>query len=234
MFHGKEKPYQNNNTIMEKRKWILACVVMLSMAAQAQWRVGATIGADYNVFTMDKQYESDWQNNGRWGVTMGVTGQYNFNDWLGIRADLNWTQKNYRRNRDRVAIDYRYYNNYLQLPVMASLSMGGQKLRGFVNLGFYGGYWLSSNREGVEFSSFSDRVYSFSEKIEFDNERDQRWDFGLVGGVGLEYRFATHWAAQMEVRYYYSFTSVQKQYMLIKDYRYNGTTAIQAGMNYIF
>ena len=40
---------------MEKRKWILACVMMLSLAAQAQWRVGATVGTDYNVFNMDKQ-----------------------------------------------------------------------------------------------------------------------------------------------------------------------------------
>ena len=41
---------------MNKRKMIFACVMLLSMAAHAQWRVGATVGADYNVFTMDKQY----------------------------------------------------------------------------------------------------------------------------------------------------------------------------------
>ena len=219
---------------MTKRQMFFAWAMMLSLTVHAQWRVGVTTGADYNVFSMDKQYQTDWQTNGRWGFTIGVTGQYNFMDWLGIRADLNWTQKNYRRQRDRVPVDYKYYNDYLQLPVMASLSVGGKKLRGFVNLGVYGGYWLSCHREGYDMNSFLGKTYSFSEKVEFDSDRDQRWDCGLVGGVGMEYHFANHWAAQVEVRYYYSTTSVQKQYMRIKDYRYNATTAIQAGVNYIF
>jgi opacity protein-like surface antigen len=155
-------------------------------------------------------------------------------DWLGIRADLNWTQKNYRHHRDRLPISYKYFNDYLQLPVMASLSVGGEKLRGFVNLGVYGGYWLSSHREGYDMNMFTDKYYSFSEKVEFDDDRDQRWDCGLVAGVGLEYRFANRWAAQVEARYYHSTTSAQKQYMKVKDYRYNSTIAIQAGVNYKF
>ena len=219
---------------MKKRKMILVCAMMLSMAVHAQWRVGVTAGTDYNMYTMDKQYETDWQTEGRWGATVGVMGQYDVTDWLGVRADLNWTQKNYRHYRDRVPVSYKYFNDYLQLPVMASLSMGGEKLRGFVNLGVYGGYWLSSHREGWETNIVSLKYYSFSEKVEFDSERDQRWDFGLVGGVGLEYSFAKHWAAQVEARCYYSTTSVQKQYMRVKDYRYNNTIAIQAGVNYKF
>ena len=56
---------------------ILACVMMLSMAVHAQWRVGVTGGTDYNLYTMDMQYESDWKTEGRWGATVGITGQYN-------------------------------------------------------------------------------------------------------------------------------------------------------------
>jgi opacity protein-like surface antigen len=55
-----------------------------------------------------------------------------------------------------------------------------------------------------------------------------------VGGIGLEYLITNHWAAQAEVRYYYSTTSTTKQYMRNKDYRYNSTTAVQLGINYIF
>ena len=220
--------------MMIKRKMILTCALLLSMAVHAQWRIGATVGATYNTFSMDKQYESDWQTQGRWGMTVGLTGQYDVTDWLGVRAELNWTQKNYRRYRERVPIDYMYYNDYLQMPVMASLSVGGSKLRCFVNLGVYGGYWLSSHREGMEINAFSGKYYSFSEKVEFDNDRDQRWDCGLVGGVGLEYHFAKHWSAQAEARYYHSATSVQKQYMMVKDYRYNATVAVQAGIYYLF
>ena len=211
-----------------------AMLLMLTAVAHAQWRVGATIGTSANHYRMDRQYMSDYHINDRWGLTMGVTGQYDFTEWLGVRADFNWTQKNHRVLRDRIPMDYKYVNNYLQLPVMASFSFGGQKLRGFCNLGVYGGYWLSSNYSGVDYNSFVGAPYDVKGHVDFNSDRDQRWDCGFVGGLGVEYRFARHWGAQVEARYYYSTTSVQKQYMRVKDYRYNSTLALQAGVCYFF
>lgn len=179
---------------------------------------------------MDLQYMSDFRLEGRWGVTLGVTGQYDLTDWFGVRADLNWTQKNYRLHRMKYnVVDYKFRNNYLQLPVMASFSFGGQNLRGFCNLGGYVGYWLNSSRWGTDTNSFTARNYKFSEQVILDSNRDQRLDGGLVGGVGVEYRLCKHWALLGEVRYYYSLISTRKQYQLMKDYRYNGTAAIQIG-----
>ena len=170
---------------------------------RAQWRVGVTGGATYNVFSMDKQYLDDYRIDGRWGVTLGVSGQYDINSWLAVRADLNWTQKNYRKYRVKLyEMDFKYQNNYLQLPVMASLSVGGQKLRGFCNRGVYAGYWLNSYRKGTDYNSFGEYTFGFSENVEFNSDRDKRWDCGFVGGLGLEYRITPHWTAQAELRYY--------------------------------
>lgn len=220
---------------MEKRRLLLAFALMITLFANAQWRVGVTAGADYNVFSIDKQYMTDVLFDGRWGVTYGVTGQYNFTDWFGVRADFNLTQKNYRMHRANIEeVDLKYRNTYLQLPVMASFSFGGKKLRGFCNLGVYGGYWVHSYRSGNDMNSFTNQSFDIKGKVEFDSDRDKRWDCGLVGGVGMEYRFDQHWAAQVEVRHYYSTTSTTKQYMRNKDYRYHSTTAIQLGASYIF
>lgn len=218
------------------RKLLTIVALLTAMTAQAQWRVGVVGGADYNVYRMDQQYMTDFKVDGRWGATLGVTGQYDVNEWLGVRAELDWTQKNYRRSRVVYSdIDYKYTNNYLQLPLMASFSFGAERLRGFCNVGVYGGYWLSSHRKGTDINFFdNDKVISFDEKVDFYDKRDQRWDCGLMGGVGIEYRLAEHWAAQAEARYYYSTTSATKQYMRIADYRYNSTTALQLAINYIF
>ena len=209
--------------------------LMLPMVAFGQWRVGVNGGAAMNHFIIDKQYQTDYQFKDRWGATMGVMGQYDVNDWLGIRAELDWVQKNYRQTRENLKVcDYKYTNNYLQLPVMGSFSFGGQKVRGFCNLGIYGGYWLNSNRKGYDTNTFSGRKYEFAEKVEFYDERDQRWDFGFVSGAGVEYRFCKHWAAQVELRYYYSTTSTVKVGDIVKDYRYNSTLALQTGLWYCF
>lgn len=214
---------------------LLVGVVCCFMTASAQWRVGVTGGAAYNVFSMDKQYMTDYAIDGRWGATVGISGQYDVNSWLAVRADVNWTQKNYRKHREILsAMDYKYQNNYLQVPVMASFSVGGRQLRGFCNLGVYGGYWLNSYYKGSDYNSIGSYQFNFSCKQELNSEKDQRLDFGFLGGLGVEYRIAPHWAAQAEVRYYYSTVSTTKQYMRVKDYRYNATTAIQMGVSYIF
>ena len=217
------------------KRLITFIALVLPSLAFAQWRVGVNGGATYNHSTISKHYMTDYQWKDRWGVTLGVMGQYDVNNWLGVRAELDWTQKNYRLTRQILSnLDYKYVNNYLQLPVMASFSFGGKQLRGFCNAGVYGGYWLTSGREGTDFNNSSEKVYEFSENIEFNDERDQRFDFGFVGGIGLEYRFCQRWAAQVEMRYYYSTVSTQKDYMRLSDPRYNSTLGVQAGLWYSF
>ena len=215
---------------------ILIGALVLSTSTFAQIKVGITAGASYNKYSMDLQYMTDFVLDGRWGTTFGVSGQYDLNEWFGIRADLNMIQKNYRRSRVVYSnVDYKFTNNYLQLPVMASFSFGGRKFRGFCNLGAYGGYWLSSHQKGSDIDIFSGYApFSFDEKVQFMSERDQRWDCGLVGGLGMSYRIAPQWSVQAEVRYYYSTTSTTKQYMRVNDYRYNSTTAFQIGAYYHF
>ena len=217
------------------KRLITFIALVLPSLAFAQWRVGVNGGATYNHSTISKHYMTDYQWKDRWGVTLGVMGQYDVNDWLGVRAELDWTQKNYRLTRQILSyLDYKYVNNYLQLPVMASFSFGGKQLRGFCNAGVYGGYWLTSGREGTDFNNSSEKVYEFSEDIKFNSERDQRFDFGFVGGIGVEYRFCQRWAAQVEMRYYYSTVSTQKDYMRLSDPRYNSTLGVQAGLWYSF
>ena len=217
------------------KRLITFIALVLPSLAFAQWRVGVNGGATYNHSTISKHYMTDYQWKDRWGVTLGVMGQYDVNDWLGVRAELDWAQKNYRLTRQIFSVlDYKYVNNYLQLPVMASFSFGGKQLRGFCNAGVYGGYWLTSGREGTDFNNSSEKVYEFSEDIKFNSERDQRFDFGFVGGIGLEYRFCQRWAAQVEMRYYYSTVSTQKDYMRLSDPRYNSTLGVQAGLWYSF
>ena len=206
------------------------------LPAQAQWRAGVTMGGDWNHYTVDKHYMTDWHYDGQWGWTLGLSGQYNFNEWLGVRADLNWTQKNHQQYRTGPMANTNYdtWNGYLQLPVMASFSFGGEKVRGFLNLGGYGGYWLSSRLKGHFLNSFSDETSKVDETAEFNDERDQRLDCGLTGGIGVEYYFARHWAAQVETRLYYSTISTQKDYMQLKDPKYNTTIAFQAAFYYMF
>lgn len=206
-----------------------------------------TGGATLNHYTIDKHYMEDWHYDDGWGATIGIMGQYDFLKWkkwqLGFRTELNWTQKDHKAYRNLLsegedkAVDYTFYNNYLQLPVMASINFGG-KWKGFIDLGFYGAYWLTNNAKGhSSYGSSTSGIRTLlteERKVAFDGKRDQRYDFGLIGGIGGEWQFALHLSVHLELRYYRGLISTQKDYMQIKDPRYNDTFALQAGLSYIF
>ena len=212
---------------------IVAVLMMLPVGLRAQWRVGVIEGAVYNIHSQDVHYMTDFSLNGAFGLNSGISGQYSFNKWLGVRADLIFAQRNYKLSRtDLSEINYNYLNNYLLLPVMASFSFGGDNfpLRGFANLGYYGGLWLTSHRFGTEYNSMSEKTYEFAGPVPFNQEKDNRLDTGLVGGVGMELRCNKHLGVQIEARCYYSLTSQVKEYMKVND----TTIGLQAGVYYIF
>ena len=136
----------------------LSTLVCLAMGIKAQnadyavsktWRAGIVAGSTVNWYSQEMSYQYDWKNRPRSGMQFGVTGQYNINEWLGVRADLIWMQRDYRHTRTQRINSFFVRNGYLMLPVMASFSFGGERLKGFLNAGVYGGYWMSQNREGT-------------------------------------------------------------------------------------
>ena len=101
------------------KKIMTMLALMLPMVAFGQWRMGVNGGADLNHFIIDKQYQTDYQFKDRWGATIGIMGQYDIADWVGIRAELDWMQRDYRQTRENLKVcNYKYTNNYLLLPVM--------------------------------------------------------------------------------------------------------------------
>ena len=220
-----------------RNKLILAASILLFLpfTIRAQWSAGLLAGADYNIHSQDTHYMTDYRFRGAAGMNFGLSFQYTVDDWLSFRVDPTFLQKNYQHTRNVLTqMDYHYINNYLLLPVLTSFHFGGFNLRGFVNAGVYGAYWLTSSRYGTDRSNMTYKDYAFAERLAFNAERDKRLDLGLAGGLGIEYSFAPDWFAQIEARCYYSLTSQVKQYMRVHDYRYDTTLGLQAALYYRF
>lgn len=204
-------------------------------SVNAQWRIGGTVGATYNHYSIDTRYMNGINYMNAWGGTFGVLAQYDIFHWLGVRADLNLTSKSHKVSIPQTGTDYKVHNGYIQLPIMASFRLGYKKIKGFCNLGIYGAYWanaIKNGKEGIIPSQFINDGYA-----DFYKCRDQRFDYGLVGGIGVEWYFnlfKLDWAWQIEARVYYSTQSTQKHYMRANDPRYNTTLALQGGLCYFF
>ena len=204
---------------------------------QAQLYVGLKAGANRNYLvsnTADKPF-FDYQPS--YGYSIGIPIRYAIPglSWFGgIQATPSYVQKNYRIQRTG------YYspmyqqcdNNYLQLPVMAQFRFGGhltgeQTLHGILNLGGYGGYWLSGHVKGRALSPMDpDNYQSYDESYTFSSVKDRRFEWGGLAGIGLQYMPNKKYVVTLEGRYLPAFTDQQKAYQENQTPRYNDTYSL--------
>ena len=238
---------------MAKRIIIFLFVVILPILTYAKWKIGVGGGYVINTFSSNEYYLTDMCNHGEVGGTLGLIGQYNIKRWnwcnamIAITTELNWMTKNHSLKRDygvdvyiKRETQYREYNQYLQIPVMAFYSMGWKKLQGFVKIGGYTGYWLCSEGKIIHGSHGRILGVDYTRRT-FSDNTDQRFDLGFCGGIGVECfpfsvksGFLPNLSFQAEVRYYYSMRTTLKYDDLFKTPSYNRPVVLMASICYNF
>ena len=211
--------------------------------AQAQLYLGVEGGPNKNYLISNTSDKPFLNYQPSYGYSFGIPVRYEFPSlpWFGgIQSAPSFIQKNYRIQRTG------YYepmyqqtnNNYLQLPLMAQFRFGGQigktqSLHGILNLGGYGAYWLSGHVTGRALSPMDpDNYQSFNEAYTFQDKKDNRFEWGGVAGVGLQYSPAKNYVISLEGRYTPSFSDQQKAYMEDQTPRYNDTYSLLLGVQY--
>lgn len=218
---------------------VFAAMVSTPMLTMAQWKAGVEGGVVHNTLLVSKCYDYDRHYSGGTNGIIGVPVRYDFRNWFGLQAEVSCLAKDYSMYRSDIygGNYYSYTNSYLNIPIYARFSFGGSKVRGYLLAGGFLGVWLDSNVEGNQMryfqpdnQSYSD--YHFDEKVPFDSRRDNRFDAGLSGAIGVEYQFAKRFSVFAEGRYLYSLTDMQKEYMLKQPTKHNSTFAFQVGVMY--
>ena len=196
--------------------------------------LGFTLGGTNNRMVVDYARTA-----GKWyadrGVNFEVVAGYQFNQWFGIRSGLGVLTKNYITDLEINYIDisdeYRtYYRDvYLQLPLMADLSVGGEDVRIHFRFGGYAAYWLSQWRHGYVYVADDPRPF-VGDAYHFVEGYDNRFDAGLAGGLGLGLRVSPAWQLHFEGNYYHGLISTAKS-----PYKtYNRTWTFGMGATYHF
>lgn len=233
---------------MSKTKVNLLIALLIgafSVPANAQWSVGVEAGLSHNTLTYDTGYYYHMNYNSSLGVSVAIPVQYQFNDWFALRAGVTYIQKSYNYHKTGFTKDLeeRTTNGYLDIPLVARFSFGGERLRGFFDAGVYAGAWLHSWREGTTYETFTEETanasgsiltiyeaYRYSEPYEFDSTRDNRFDVGLLVGAGLQYQVSDLVALTLTCRYYYGLTDMQRNYMRNQYPRYHNTIVTNIGV----
>ncbi len=230
---------------------VLVCFFMFS--ATAQFSIGFEAGGNKNYLLTNVSNLVSTQYNPLYGFNVSVPVVYQIEDWFSIKANPGYMQKNSQMQRTGFYQGV-YQNNtnaYLQLPVMAQFSFGGESIRGYVNLGGYAGYWLSSHIKGrmpnilnqpaytnstgsAQPNSVFDEFtpYEYDEKYTLNTTKDRRLELGVLAGAGLSYQLNETIKLYGEATYYNGLTDIQKKYQLGLVPKYNQTYVFSIGFLY--
>lgn len=231
----------------------LCCVATVfllfcSLKGRSQLFVGVAGGPNMNYMTASNASEPFTTYQGMKGFNIGIPVGYQFFDWLAVYTAPTYIQKNYDivRTGFFTGVYQKNYNTYLQLPLTLRFSFGGKELRGFVDVGGYAAYWQSGKQKGTEANILNendtayqtvnptsilgeDNAYNYSQKYTFDSKKDNRMEFGLVGGLGVSYELQETYTFFVEGQYYRAMTDQEKHYETSQSPHYNDNFGLTIG-----
>ena len=163
-----------------------------------------------------------------YGLTLRYTGEKYFNSICAVVAEINFTQMGWKeRIWDRhdqpvindetgLAEKYSRIADYIQVPLFARLGWGRERqgFQAFFQVGPQLGYYLSENTEAnfdLDHPNLSDRV-SLISRPDYSNMYhmpvENKFDYGIAAGFGLEFsqRHLGHF--MVEGRYYYGLGNI--------------------------
>lgn len=145
------------------------------------------------------------------GTMAGVSVRYTEEKYFGLIGELNVEQRGWKEDFEGYTFEYERRLTYIQMPIMTHIYFG-KKVKGFVNLGPSFGYMLGSTvkanfdyRNPAEVEGFPVRNRSVEQ---MSMEVGNRLDYGITGGLGMEFVIKGRHAIQLEGRYYFGIGNI--------------------------
>lgn len=126
------------------------------------------------------------------GYTGGISARYIMQKYFGVQAELNYTQRGWKETSTTGEV-FKRRLDYLELPFIAHIYFGKEKVRFFINLGPKIRYLINEN------STSASSGGGLQQSLEIEN----KFDYSIFGGVGLEFRTPKAGYYLIEVRYDY-------------------------------
>lgn len=234
------------------RSRLLFLLVLFATAATAQvgqlrndFAFGVNGGVALDRISFDPTIKQGWHT----GMTLGLTGRYTCEKYYGmicaLQVELNYTQMGWKE-----ALDPEYGNdtyartiNYFQLPILAHLRFGRETngISGFIALGPQLGFALSeSSKKGGDWAS---TPYPTMDDLrrhrpngvveQYDLGVQNKFDYGITGGAGIELTKPRFGHISLEARYYFGLSDIFKNGKTDKFGR-SAHGAIVAKIAYLF
>lgn len=174
------------------------------------------------------------------GFEGGLKVRYTEEKIFGLIIELNLSQRGWKEDfarDDAPDFDYSRTLTYVQLPLLTHIYFGSDKVRGFINLGpefaYLVGDKIKANFDYEHYGSIEGFPQGYRTNRQLNMDVENKFDYGISGGAGLELLFKGRHSVMLEGRYYFGLGNIFKASK--SDYfAASRTSAIQVTISYMF
>ncbi len=157
------------------------------------------------------------------GLSFRYTSEKYFTALCSLVAEVNWSQMGWAENiltenHEPVlnpvtgeAEEYERHISYVQIPIMAHMAWG-REVKGltfFIEIGpQFGVYLGESTHTNFDSTTMNTQDRANSITAQYDMPVEKKFDYGIVGGLGLEYSHPAVGHFRLEARYYYGLANI--------------------------
>lgn len=182
-----------------------------SSFAQRVYEPKLYVGAKGGVTLSNVQFSPHVKQSLRQGLLMGATVRYTEEKVFGLIGELLVEQRGWKENFEEAPFSYNREITYVTLPVLTHIYFGSSKVKGFVNLGASVSYLLGSKissdfdyANAIKQPGFPS--YRSVEQMSMDIKN--KFDYGILGGVGAEFIIKKKHSFLLEGRYYFGLGNI--------------------------
>jgi hypothetical protein len=197
---------------MKRIAFILVAMMALLATAQTHYEgtiaVGGKAGASFSRINFNPSVQQMILP----GMTAGVMFRYVEEKHFGLVAELNMTQRGWKENLEESDYNYSHRFTYLELPIMTHIFFGNQRIKGFFNLGPEINVMLGDGiKSNFAYQDAADMDYFINDTRRIEQmtmKINNRLDYGICGGAGMELNLNAKHSLLLEGRFYYGLTDI--------------------------
>lgn len=194
---------------------ILVCLALSQSApAQTHYKARMSAGVRGGVTLARQDLSPSVPQKFVMGSTGAVTFRYTEEKLFGLVAELGWTQRGWEEDFEESPLRYSRRFTYVTLPVMTQIIFGGRRAKCFINLGPEFSYMISenisSNFDYNDLSSVTDWPERKRMTEQLGMKVQNKFDYGITGGIGVEFYVQPRHSVTLEGRYYFGLGNIFK------------------------
>lgn len=190
---------------------VAIAVLPLQIVAQTHYKphisIGGHAGMTMSRMSFSPSVPQTWND----GMVIGVSASYSEEKIFGLIGELNMAQRGWKESfEDNPGLEYKRTLTYLELPLLTHIYFGPKRVKFFFNAGPQFSVMLSDKiTANFDYNDPASAGIEATRRVnQMSNEIKNKFDYGIVAGLGLEFWMRPRHSLKLEGRFYYGLGNI--------------------------